>query len=58
MSLSTASTHFLDTSRDSDSTTPLGSLFQCLTTLLEKFSPVSNLNLPWLHLGHSLQSYL
>ena len=38
MSLSTTSEQFLNTSRDSDSTTSLGSLFQCLTTLsVEKF---------------------
>ncbi|KAK4810608.1 hypothetical protein QYF61_007345 [Mycteria americana] len=34
--------------RDGDSTTSLGSLFQCLTTLsVKKFSLISNLNLPW-----------
>ena len=33
MSLSATSTHLLNTSRDGDSTTSLGSLFQCLTTL-------------------------
>ena len=37
MSLSATSTNFLNISRDSDSTTSLGSLFQCLTTLSEKF---------------------
>jgi len=38
---------FLNTSRDSDSTTSLGSLFQCLTTLsIKKFFQISNLNLP------------
>jgi len=31
MSLSTISKQFLNTSRDGDSTTSLGSLFQCLT---------------------------
>ncbi|KAK4825624.1 LOW QUALITY PROTEIN: hypothetical protein QYF61_001304 [Mycteria americana] len=36
MSLSTTSTCLLNTSRDGDSTTSLGSLFQCLTTLLSK----------------------
>ena len=39
---------FWNTSRDRDSTTPLGSRFQCLTTLsVEKFFLISNLNLPW-----------
>jgi len=38
MSLSTTSKRFLNTSRDGDSTTPLGSLFQYLTTLSVKFS--------------------
>ncbi|KAK4807471.1 hypothetical protein QYF61_008239 [Mycteria americana] len=34
--------------RDGDSTTSLGSLFQCLTTLsVKKFFLMSNLNLPW-----------
>jgi len=38
---------FLNTSRDGDSTTSLGSLFQCLTTLsVKKFFLISNLNLP------------
>ncbi|KAK4822235.1 hypothetical protein QYF61_011876 [Mycteria americana] len=37
--------------RDGDSTTSLGSLFQCLTTLsVKKFFLTSNLNLPWLNL--------
>ena len=36
MSLSTTSQHFLNTSRDGDSTTSLCSPFQCLTTILEK----------------------
>ena len=47
MSLSTTSKRFLNTSRDGDSTTSLGSLSQCLTTLsVKKFFPISNLNLP------------
>ena len=36
MSLSATSTWFLNTPRDSDFTTLLGILFQCLTTLSEK----------------------
>jgi len=37
----------LDTSRDGDSTTALGSLIQCLTTLSgKKFFQISNVNLP------------
>ena len=41
------STRFLNISRDGDSTTSLGSLFQCLTILsVKKFFLVSNLNLP------------
>ena len=48
MSLSTTFKCFLNTSRDSDSTTYLSSLFQCLTIFLEKkFFLMSNLNLPW-----------
>ncbi|KAK4829616.1 LOW QUALITY PROTEIN: hypothetical protein QYF61_005743 [Mycteria americana] len=51
MSLSTSSKCLLNTSRDGDSTTSLGSLFQCLTTLLVKtFFLTSNLNLPWRNL--------
>ncbi|KAK4833022.1 LOW QUALITY PROTEIN: hypothetical protein QYF61_027404 [Mycteria americana] len=54
MSLSTTSTRLLNTSRDGDSTTSLGSLFQCLITLsVNKFFPVSNLNLPW----HNLRPF-
>ena len=42
---------FLNTSRDGDSTTSLGSSLQCLTTLsVNKFFLTSNLNLPWRHL--------
>jgi len=52
MSLSTASKWFLNTSRDGDSTTSLGSLFQCLTTLpVKKFFLISKLNLPRCNLG-------
>jgi len=55
MSRSTTSKWFLNTSRDGDSTTSLGSLFQCLTTLsVKKFFLISNLNLPW----HSLRPYV
>jgi len=44
----------LNTSRDSDPTTSLSSLFQHLTTPLEKnFSLISNLNFLW----HNLQPY-
>ena len=51
MSLSTMSTHLLNTSRDGDSATFLGSLFQCLTTLpVKKFFLISNLNLTWVQL--------
>ena len=51
MSWSATSTRFLNTSRDGDSTTALGSLFQCLTTLsVKKFFLISNLNLPWCNL--------
>ena len=54
MSPSTTSKHSLNTSRDGDSTTSLGSPFQCLTTLLEKkLSLKSNLNLPW----HNLKTF-
>ncbi|KAK4830521.1 hypothetical protein QYF61_011500 [Mycteria americana] len=47
MSLSTTSTRLLNTSGDCDSTTSLGSLFQCLITLsVKKFFLISSLNLP------------
>ncbi|KAK4824589.1 hypothetical protein QYF61_016834 [Mycteria americana] len=49
--LSTTSTCLLNTPRDGDSTTSLGSLVQCLTTLLvNKLFLISNLNLPWCNL--------
>ena len=42
---------FLNTSRDSDSTTSLGSLFQCLTALSgNNFFIISRLILPWCNL--------
>ncbi|NXX20447.1 AGRG1 protein, partial [Podargus strigoides] len=48
MSLSTSSTHLLNTSRDGDSPTALGSLFQCLTTLSVKiFFLISSLPAPY-----------
>ena len=48
MSLSTTSRRLLNTARDGDPTTSLGSPFQCLTTLsVKKSSLISNLNLPW-----------
>jgi len=51
MSLSTRPTCYLNTSRDGDSTTSLGSLFQCLTTLsVKKFFLISNLKLPLVQL--------
>ena len=51
MSWSAPSTCFLSTSRDGDSTTSLGSLVQCLTTLsVKKFFLISNPNLPWRNL--------
>ena len=52
MSWSAISTCFLNTSRDGDSTTSLGSLLQCVTTLSgKKFFLISNhLNLPWCNL--------
>ena len=47
-SLSATSPQFLDTSRDGDSTTSLGSTPQSITTLSdEKLSLISDLNLPW-----------
>lgn len=52
MSLST--TQLLNTSRDSDSTTSLGSLLQYLITLSEKkFILIPNLNFPW----HNLRPF-
>ena len=54
--LSVTSTHLLNTSRDGDSTTSLGSLFQCLITLsVKKFFLISNLNFPWRREGQSIQ---
>ena len=51
MSLSAMSIHLLNTSRDGDSTTSLGSLFQCFISLsVMKFFRISNLNLPWCNL--------
>ncbi|KAK4829771.1 LOW QUALITY PROTEIN: hypothetical protein QYF61_006495, partial [Mycteria americana] len=51
MSLSTSSKRPLNTSRDGNSTTSLGSLFQCLITLsVKKNFLISNLNLPWCNL--------
>ena len=48
MPLSTTSPQFLNTSRDGDSTTSLGSLCHCSTALSEKkFFLISNLNLHW-----------
>lgn len=48
LSLSTAVTRLSNSSRNGDSTTPLDSLFQWLTTLLmKKILLVSNLKLPW-----------
>jgi len=47
VSRSVMSTCFLNTSRDSDSTTSLGSLFQCFTSLsVKNFFLICNLNLP------------
>ncbi|KAK4832683.1 hypothetical protein QYF61_025144 [Mycteria americana] len=44
--------------KDGDSTTSLGSLFQCLITLLmKKFFMISSLNLPWCNLSRFLLSY-
>jgi len=48
MSSSATSTHFLNASRDRDSTTSLGRLCQCLTSLsVKKFVLIFNLKLPW-----------
>lgn len=48
MSLSVTSTHLLNTPRDSDSNTPLGTLIQCLTTLSVKKSFLTpDVNLPY-----------
>jgi len=45
---------FLNPSRDGDSTTALGSLVQCLTTLaVKRLFLISNLNLPWWNLRPS-----
>ena len=59
MSLSATSTRLLNTSRDGDSTTSLGSLCHCLPALPEKkLFPVSNLNLPWNNLPSEKCIYL
>jgi len=51
MSLSDKSTRFLNTSRDGDSATSLGSQVEYLMTLSEKkFFLISNLNLTWCNL--------
>jgi len=39
MSLNTTSRHFLNTSRDSDSTSSVGSLFQCLIKWTDSYTP-------------------
>ena len=57
MSLSTTCPCFLNTSRGVNHTASLGSLFQGLTTLSEKFFLISNLNLPSATWRHSLLSY-
>jgi len=46
MSLGVTSTCFFEHLQGGDSTTSMGSLCRCLTTLLEKFFLISNLNLP------------
>ena len=57
-SFSTTFTCFLNTSVDSDSTTSLGSLFQCLTTHSEKKCfLISNMNPPGTSWGYCLSSY-
>ena len=61
MSLNTTSKCILNTSRDGDSTTSLGILFQCLTTQLEtKFFLMFNLNIPWHNLrpSHPITSFM
>jgi len=51
MSWSATPTRFSNLSRDGDSTTVLGSLVQCLTTLsIKKFFLIPNINLPWRNL--------
>jgi len=51
MSLNETLTLSLNTSRDGDSTTSLGSLFHYLTILSENnFFLIFNLNLPWCNL--------
>lgn len=54
MSWSTISIHFVNASRDGDSTTAQGSLFQCFTILsVKKFTLISNLNCSW----HNLEPF-
>ena len=53
MSLLATYTLFLNTSRDGDPTTSLGSLCQYITALLDKFSLIPNLTLPWCNLRPS-----
>ena len=54
MALSTTSKRLLNTCRDGDSTTSLGSPSQCLTTpYRKKCFLISNLNLPW----HNLRPF-
>ena len=56
MSWSATPKCFLNTSRDGDSTTSLGSLFQCQTTLsVKKFFITASLNLSWRNLRPLLQ---
>lgn len=42
--------HIFEHSQDSDSTTPLGCLFQFLSTLSKEILLMSNINCPWCHL--------
>lgn len=54
MSISATSIHLLNTFRGGDSTTSLGSLFQCLaTSSVKKFFLIPSLNLPW----HNLRPF-
>lgn len=59
MSLSSTSTHLLNTGRDANSTISLGSLLQCLTILsMKKFFLISHLNFPGTTWDHYMRIHV
>lgn len=58
MSLITTNTGPLNFSRDDESNTSLGTLFQCSITLVKKFLLISDLNLPEVIFSQPITYYL